>query len=291
MKTQPIDYTCTNCNNHFKDRDKLQRHYEQNNECYLKSFIKQIWGKYYCGGCSYSSERLYSVKRHLKSCKSLTDEDKDLVEKHLGKCNRKDGKLTKVFNKRKHMEEYTSHVFKNLLKEIDLDTDSENDDDKKKKKNKSENPFAVYIFKTCVRTPVDGTFDLIETIYFNGNKSYGENINKHLINKKNKKMFIYRGNNEKDVIKTVGDETDKIIDDIVNQCLNIMKKIKTILFKNETNEKRYSEKYEKYVNSIKITKNEKLKSKIYDMFYSNQKATEQLYNDYKHLLQNNSSKK
>lgn len=283
MKTQPLNYTCTNCNSHFNDRNKLQRHHEQNKDCYLKSFIKQIWGKYYCDGCSYSSERLYCVKRHLKSCKRLSDNDKDLVEKHLGKCNRKDGKLTKVFNKRKHMEEYTSHVFKNLLKEIDLDT--EDDDSKKKKKSESEHPFAVYIFKTCVRSPVDGTFDLIETIYFNGKKSYGENVNKHLINKKRKKMFIYRGNDEKDVIKTVGDETDVIIDDIVDQCLNIMTKIKTILFKNCSNEKRYSDKYNNYVNTIKNTKNKKLKSKIYDMFYDNQKLTEHLYNDYKHLLQ------
>lgn len=271
MSKTITEFVCPMCDDRFKKRQMFDRHINKKSNCVITKLIKKDDNNLFCCygiNCNYKSKISSNVRKHAEFCMKVTEELKLKIENGISKKVDDEGQFKSVINKRKHNEEFISHLFSSTLKDVD---------------NGKMLPFIEFTFSVCLDKPMYGTKKIIRSILFN--KIYIENINKHLESKSNKKMIVYRGNNNKDVIRTTGQETDEIINDIINNVVTIINKMKVKLCdKDEDNEKEYLQKYYKYLNFIEKN-HTKLVDEIYTLFKNKKTFTQKHFmDDYRHLI-------
>lgn len=257
-------YVCEKCNKNFDCRKRFERHRSKQSDCSINKYIltekienseKKIY-KCNVDECDYFSKFQSNTRKHVMKCKRVSEHKK----------NNPIEKPKRVVNKRKHLEEYVHYVFSDLRP-------SHNDE-----------LYIDFIFDICMNNRITGLATLAKTILFN--RTYHENINKHLVDKKDKKMFIYRGNTDTDVISLEGKQTDILIKEIIKQLLKIVKKMKLILFKDKDKQEEYKDKY-KMFKIHTYPNNSELQEALYKMFEKNKKRSQKFFDTYNHLLKIN----
>ena len=180
----------------------------------------------------------------------------------------KEGNLITVMNRRKHLKECVNYLFSETNEVMEKGVST---------------IFMNFIFKTCLDEPIKGMVRLLESIYFNSD--YEENINKHALKGDQKKMIVYVGEKNKEIVKTTGDDTTYIIKQVIEQLLLIIDKMRLKLFKRKSNKEMMFDDYEEFKETISKN-NDKLQDEIYKSFTKHRSISIKLYHNYKHLITN-----
>lgn len=259
-KEKYVEFICETCSSNFDRKSKLETHKIKNPNCILNRYMTKDSNKNYnCIGtsCQYKTSNNSNFRKHLLRC------DKALSSIEQERKN----PPTFIGEIRKSKNEYVSHIYSEVMTKID---DSGN-----------ECPFVEFMFMTVMDNNKFGLKNMVKLIYLN--EKYEENINKHLESKKYKKIIVYRGNDKKDIVRFVGDDSDDQISQILDQLVKIIVRIKNNLFFYTLKQRQYGKQFDKFIENVTNNKDEFI-TMIYKVFFNNKETTKQFKEKYEHLI-------